>query len=56
MKCILCEHCIEHPQIPGMCIYGGPFTGYLDCTTEEGRKEYEAMADKATRENYWSTQ
>ncbi len=55
MKCVLCKECREHPYIKGACIYGGPFAGFIDRTTEEGLKLSEAMAERATRENYVET-
>ena len=29
MKCEVCERCKPHPQIPGKCLYGGPFAGLV---------------------------
>ena len=52
MKCVCCNVCREHPEIPGRGIYGGPFNGYMDVSTPAGQQRYKAAARKAYRDAY----
>lgn len=52
MNCPLCVKCEESDKVPGRCIYGGPFSGFIDVSRRPHKLLYLKLAIRTFSEVY----